>query len=90
MGNSQPDVDLRMTVSPQFYTALNKLASASGIAPGDLLSRAFALWELAFEADAQGKQVGIAEKGQTLDTVFTGFTDARGEAAADARDQPRQ
>jgi hypothetical protein len=60
-------------LSPEAYELISRLAAETGEDMGDVLARALALLKVADDARKQGKQIGIAAKGQPIETVINVF-----------------
>ncbi len=66
-------IDLQLSVSQETFDALGALAVASRSNLGDVISKAFVLYQAAAAADREGKAVGIAPTADALETQFVGF-----------------
>lgn len=64
---------LNLKVSPETFQRLEELAEQQKTSVPDILRRAFALYDLLFQAHQEGKPVGIGRVGQELDSEITGF-----------------
>lgn len=71
--SGRDQIDLRLSVSEETFNALEDLALASRSNLGDVISKAFVLYQAAAAADRQGKAVGIAPTADALETHFVGF-----------------
>ncbi len=67
------DVTVSLHMSYQSLTTLDQLAKAGGTTLGDVISKAFILYEASADASRQGKAVGIAANPDVLETEFVGF-----------------
>lgn len=72
-GNGEK-VHVRLEITPALDAKLNELAGKIGGTPGDVLSRAIALMDVAVEANRQGKRIGIADDDQPLAAEIVGIT----------------
>ncbi|HEY4883765.1 MAG TPA: hypothetical protein VII08_09000 [Myxococcales bacterium] len=68
MSQTKDRVRLSLDVSKELNEKLEDLADKIGGTKSEVLRRAIALMEVAVDARAAGKRLGIAEKGQPLST----------------------
>ena len=66
-------VRLSLAVSKEVNETLEELASSTGTTKSDVLRRAIALMEVAARAKKEGKRLGVAGEGQTLETEIVGL-----------------
>lgn len=62
-----------MTMSPETFDTLTRLADLTGQGLDDVVSKAFLLYKVAVEAQREGKAVGIAPTPDSLETEFVGL-----------------
>lgn len=66
-------VHLDLAMHPEMLRSLTELARREGVPLDRVVAKAFLLYRAAAEASREGKAVGIAASGDTLETEFTGF-----------------
>lgn len=66
-------IRLTLDVSSELNDVLQSIADAEGCSKSDVLRRAVVLMKVVKEANSQGKKVGIASEGQSLQTEFVGI-----------------
>lgn len=66
-------VSVSVTMSENGFAKLDRLARSSGQELGDVIGKAFLLYEAAVEARKEGKAVGIAPNADVLETEFVGL-----------------
>ena len=64
---------LSLSISPEAFDKLGELAEAPGKSWDEVISKAFALYMEAVDANRKGKAVGIAATADVLETEFIGF-----------------
>jgi predicted transcriptional regulator len=66
-------VRLTIDVSEELNRMLETIARDTGTTKTDVFRKAMALMDVAHQARKKGKRVGIAAKGQPLETEFVGL-----------------
>lgn len=64
---------LLIGLTPETDRQIEELALRTGDTKGSLINKALGLYKAASDASREGKQVGIADGDQELDTEFIGF-----------------
>ena len=70
---SEERIKLSVEVSPELYETIEKLAKRGHETKSDVLRKGIALMQVAADAKQEGKKIGIAAPGQTLETEIIGI-----------------
>lgn len=73
MSATKDSVRLTLVVSPELNERLEQLASNSHTSKSEVLRKAIALFDLAAEAKAGKKRIGILDQNKQLETEIVGI-----------------
>jgi len=73
MSNESSAVRLSLSISPELNERLEQIATANHTTKSEILRKAFALFDVAYEAKMQKKRLGILDQDKHLETEIIGF-----------------
>ena len=73
MANSTETIRLSLSVSPELNALLEQLAAAGHCTKSEVLRKAIALYDVAFEAKSQKRRIGILDQDKQLLTEIVGL-----------------
>ena len=73
MSTQKDSVRLSLVVSPELNERLEQLATANHTSKSEVLRKAIALFDIASEAKAEKKRIGILDQNKRLETEIVGL-----------------
>jgi predicted transcriptional regulator len=73
MANDNATIRLSLSVSPELNALLEQLAAAGRCTKSEVLRKAIALYDVAYEAKSQKHRIGILDQNKQLLTEIVGL-----------------